>query len=391
MDVTTDFECGGGKRLTRLAPGHWRIEAAGEVDEHNKYFCVRARTDAAEPVAALHLDVYPDAEMGADGADFFASHFPSHIWYCTGTGSDWLPLRHRWEEAVVFHERYIEVRVPVTGATELTLASNPPRRYSDMLAWIAGLSADCGLVPIRIESIGTSAEGRDIPVVRLPGPRPGLPKFLVLAGQHPSEHSGVWASAGIVEYCLSHITEARALADCFDLAVIPMVNPDGNVRGLCAANAEGVNLCTGFAGGAEGVTPNGSENRELWTWLCNEFRPDALLHFHGGMGWRSFADPPYDGAVLSARPTDRNHAEGSRTRAQRAVRDRLLFETPGLVSRKGGQVLGPDYLEYQLGSAFGTVGILYHVNAGAVGVSEQFRRGPQVFSAMARGLLDAGL
>jgi len=35
------------------------------------------------------------------------------------------------------------------------------------------------------------------------------------------------------------------------------------------------------------------------------------------------------------------------------------------------------------------VGVLYHVNAGAVGAREQFRRGPQVFSAMARGLQDA--
>jgi len=390
MDVTTDFECGGGKRLTRLAEGRWRIEAAGEVDNHNKYFCVKARTHAAEPPAILHLDVYPDSDMGADGAGFFASHFPSHIWYCTGTRNEWLPLRHTWEEAVAFHERHIEVRVPVTGGTELTLASNPPRRYSDMLEWIAGLSADCG-VRMRIESIGASAEGRDIPVVRLPGPRPGRPKFLVLAGQHPSEHSGVWASEGIVEYCLSQITEARALADRFDLAVIPMVNPDGNVKGLCAANAEGVNLCTGFAEAAEGVTPNGSENQRLWAWLCDEFRPDALLHFHGGMGWRSFADPPYDGAVLSARPTDRDQAEDARVSAQRAVRDRLLFEAPGLASRKGGEVLGPDYLECQLASAFGAVGVLYHVNAGAVGVGEQFRRGPQVFSAMARGLQDAGL
>ena len=81
MHVTADFECGGGKRLTELGEGHWRLEAVGDPAGYDKHFCVKA-TNPAETTASLRLEVYPDAELGAAGAAFFHSHFPSNIWCC---------------------------------------------------------------------------------------------------------------------------------------------------------------------------------------------------------------------------------------------------------------------------------------------------------------------
>ena len=64
MKITTDFECGGGKRLTQLEGNHWRVEANGDPSGYNKYFCVRVEADADEAPATLALDVHPDADLG---------------------------------------------------------------------------------------------------------------------------------------------------------------------------------------------------------------------------------------------------------------------------------------------------------------------------------------
>ncbi len=44
MHITTDFECGAGKRLACLGGNRWRVEASGDASGYNKYFCLRIET-----------------------------------------------------------------------------------------------------------------------------------------------------------------------------------------------------------------------------------------------------------------------------------------------------------------------------------------------------------
>ena len=385
MQLTTDFECGGGKRLTALGDGHWRLEASGDGSGYDKYFCVKVTSEPAEAPAELLLEIHPDADLGEDGANFRASHFPSHIWCCGGDWSGWRPLRNTWEDAVTFHDRVIDLRIPVQPGTQLYVATNPPCRYSDLLGWIERLRERHG-ARLQADSIGQSAEGRDIPVLRLPGPRPGLPKLVVLAGQHPSEHCGSWACEGIVEYGLSSIREARDLLGRFDLAVVPMINPDGNVHGLSGANAEGVNLFGDFTGASDGQQPKAVESRRLWEWLSGESPPQVILHFHGYMGWQQFAQPPYDG-VYFLRDAEQLYQAPEQLAAYRAIQDRLIFETPGYTASWRAGLLTDESLEHHLARRFGTLSAFYEINSASVGAFEQFRRGPQVLAAVLRALV----
>jgi hypothetical protein len=67
----------------------------------------------------------------------------------------------------------------------------------------------------------------------------------------------------------------------------------------------------------------------------------------------------------------------------------MRFETPAFSAHWGiTGVLSPDMFEYQLAQKFETVPMLYEINAGSVGPTEQFRRGPQVLGAIGRALLD---
>jgi hypothetical protein len=389
MNITTDFECGGGKRLEQVAPGHWRVEANGDGSGYDKYFCVRINSQDDEPKTVIRLDVHPDRDLGEAGARFFASHFPSHIWYSVANWQRWLPLRNTWEDAVTFHDDFIELRIPVAPGTEMHVATNVPLRYSDLLQWIDTMGEKHD--GLQIGSIGRSVEDRDIPVLRLPGARNGLPKMFVFAAQHPSEHGGNWACEGIVEYALSTVSDARVITDNFDLAVVPMINPDGNVRGLSGANAEDINMFPDFAGAAAGTPATAHENRLLWQWLCSDFVPDVIVHFHGYMGWRRHAVPPYDGIYL-LQEADELYTDPERLSAYWAIRDRLAFETPAYTAAWHAGPLDETSIEHQLAVKFQTLSAFYEINTGAVGPFDQYRRGPQVLTAVAKALvLDAGL
>lgn len=403
--LETDFECGGGKRLRQLAPDHWRMETSGDPSFYTKYFCVRVTPASESGPTTLRLDVYSDSEFGERGRQYFASHFPSNIWWLKGdwprrtartrpgttglmlgvwgAGEAWAPVQNARPGAVAFHDEFVEIRLDLTAGKSFYVASNPPYRYSDLQQWCKALSSE--FAPrVEVSRLGTTPEGREIPVLRLRGSKPKV-KFLVLAGQHPSEHGGVWAAKGIVEYALSSIAEARALAEQLDLAVIPMLNPDGNVRGRSGANSQGIDLCEEWTGTNRQTPPQSAESRLLWKWLSNEFQPDLFLNLHSGLGWRALADPPYDGAILLARETDALRRDPVRSATLRALRDRLAFETPGAIdTASGGMVLGEKFLEYHLATHYQTLSVLYHVNGGSVGPLGQYRRGPQLFSAMAK-------
>lgn len=386
MQLTSDFECGGGKRLTRLGEQHWRFEGPGDSFGYNKYFCVQITTAADEDAAVLHLDIYADADAGAAGARMFSAHYPSHIWKCASADwVDWQPLANRWPDAATFHPDHIELHVPLEPGTTIWIASGPVLRYSELLTWVESLR---GREPaLDVMSLGESTESRRIPLLRLGGAHPGpLPKLLVFAGEHPAEHCGPWACRGIVEYLLSPIAEARQLRERFDVAVIPMINPDGNVRGLSGANAQGLNLHLEYGDAAAGTVPRATENRLLWEWVTREFPPDALLHFHGYGGWKGWMQPPYEGILLVNDP-DALYTDPQRRAAYEAIRARLLFETPAYSGTWRSRRLDSTTLDHQLALRFGTLHTFYEISATAVGAIEHFRRGPQVLGALTRALL----
>ena len=394
MKVTTDFECGSG-RLKKIRKNTWRLDTVADRFKYNRYFAFRVESGKKERPTTLHFEVHPDPALGQKS--HFITHFPSHIWYTTREWGPWAPLRNTWESSVTFHETHLELHIPIAPGTVMHVVNTVPLRYSDLMTWTKAMKDKHG-DRLEVGAVGKSVEGRDIPFLRIRKRGKKLPKLFVLAGQHSSEFGGIWGCEGIVEYALSQIAEAREITDHFDLALVPMVNPDGNVHGNSGANAEqlDVNICNDFKGAAEGKLPRTHENRLLWKWLCSTFPPCASLHFHGYLGWKRRGDYPGDGVYCFAEPEklfgDRPRpawAVGGRRRAMmQAMLDRLLFETPGFTAHwRTTGTLTDSTLEYQLAQKFGTVGVLYEINAGCVGPAEQFQRGPEVLGAVVRALV----
>lgn len=382
MKLNTDFECGSGT-LHQTGDNSWSLETVADRFGYNKYFCFEVSNAMATSGHEALVDIFPDPALGA--ASHFLGHFPSNIWYSARQWRRWIPLRHTWEDSVTFLPDRIRLKIPLPPGATLQVATNPPFRHSDFAKWIESLSQPSGRG--YVSSLGSSFQGRDIPVLTI---GEGRTQFVVLAGQHASEHSGVWAAKAIVDFLLSSSREAARLREAFTFSIVPMLNPDGNVLGRSGAGAEQFehNNSLDFSGASDGKIPRYTENRLLWDWL-QERKPEVFLHFHGYLGWRAFGDLPGDGIYINP-PLPETGGHSASARYRQAILDRVLFDTPGHTAHFGD--LGENIegmVDYQLARAFGTATLLYEVNAGSVGVAEQYRRGVQVLRAVAGGVMDS--
>jgi len=286
-----------------------------------------------------------------------------------------------------FFKDHIELTLPMEPGMDIILSNCIPLPHSEYNEWLNTLASQHANV-LKIETAGESFEGRPLSVARFLPSRAGLPKVFILAGMHSSEFSGVWASMGIIEYLLSSIREAREYRENLDIAILPMMNPDGNVHGYSGHTAEhlDVNISADFRDFAQGKLPKTKENRVLWQWLVENFIPDYFLHFHGYKGG-SAGTTPHDGLYGLKDPaatyTDKKHLD-----RYQATYQRFLFETPGLSAhwRRLGS-FGDYMMDFHLAKQYGTISWLYEVNGSTVSCNDQFQRGPQVFGALARAIL----
>ena len=89
--------------------------------------------------------------------------------------------------------------------------------------------------------LGKSAEGRDIELVRIGNPE--AREVVSLVGrQHPPEVTGALAMIPFVEELLAEDDLARRFRARFQVVAVPLLNPDGVVRGHWRHNTGGVDL-----------------------------------------------------------------------------------------------------------------------------------------------------
>lgn len=106
--------------------------------------------------------------------------------------------------------------------------------------WLAGFA---GRADMSTSLLGRSAEGRDIPLLRIAAPAGGQRETVVLLGrQHPPEVTGALAMFAFVETLAGDSELARAYRARFETLVVPMLNPDGVVRGNWRHAAGGLDL-----------------------------------------------------------------------------------------------------------------------------------------------------
>jgi len=141
----------------------------------------------------------------------------------------------------------------------------PEDTAADLARWSAATGAP-------VFTLGTSHDGRPITAIRLG--RTDAPRLVVLIGrQHPPEVTGAIAMEAFVDTLAAR---AGSLGDV-QVLIVPMLNPDGAVRGHWRANRGGVDLNRDWGAFTQ------PETRAVKAWLDAlppAVRPVLMVDFH---------------------------------------------------------------------------------------------------------------
>jgi hypothetical protein len=144
--------------------------------------------------------------------------------------------------------------------------------YSEMVTKLEELARLSG-GKTKVVEIGKSVEGR--PILALEAARLDKPRIVFAASLQPGE-PGAWAILAMAESIVRGSTTAAV--DEFDLAFVPITNPDGVVRGMCNVNSKGEIAFLGFQDAAQGRDAP-LEAKHLWEYL-RQRPPAAFVDFH---------------------------------------------------------------------------------------------------------------
>ncbi|MDE2841297.1 MAG: M14 family zinc carboxypeptidase [Chloroflexota bacterium] len=373
--ITSDVECGNGKEIERLAVDRFRLQVDGDKQSgYCGYFCFDIINEG--PQADVTIELWEDAKFG--GLTGFHSLFPTTVWFKPVDFHRYRPLPSAPPRCEKDHAIFT---VPVEQDQHVRVAMTYVAPYSEIAESLRHLTAERG-DRCALFSVGTTVQGREI--LGLRAGTPGKPKLFCVAGQHPHEHAGVWGVLGIADFMSSLLPEAAALRDQLDVFVVPTVNPDGNVLGRNAFNAEGFDMYQAFGDNPDADLPEAHESRLLWEWVTSEL-PTLWMNFHCYTGWRLNSEFPYDGWYevedygLFSDPAQR--------RLYAALCDTLRLETDAPSTHERASIHQPNTLCYQFAKRFDLPHAFYEINNGTAGKHLGTQRALHVFKRVTNTLL----
>lgn len=106
--------------------------------------------------------------------------------------------------------------------------------HKEMMQWLASLEAidtTSGLGRLKVETIGRSVQGRDIPLVEVSDPNAPTDttkKLFVICRQHGNEPASTEAMLNVIEgLVLDNDANAGNILSKVSFYIVPMMNPDG--------------------------------------------------------------------------------------------------------------------------------------------------------------------
>ena len=374
ISISADFECGNARHIRQIAINRFRLEVIGDKATYCYYFCFDVRNDG--PASAVTVEVWPDSRFGQEG---FIVSLPTTVWVSSRGEGRFKPLdrdRVRNSEAPLL----IRLNLKENGTIRVTNAWPAP--YSDTQDAIRRLAEERG---DRCEAltVGTSVQGRNITGIRAGAP--GKPMILCVAGQHATEFTGTWGMLGIADFITSLVPDAVALREQIQVEVLPAVNPDGNVTGRNAFNAEGLDMYRAFGEDPEAEAPEARESRLLWDRLVED-RPALWMNIHAFVGWRENGEYPYDGWYEVVDPVFR---DPGRARLYEALCDTMRLETDGMSTHGRANVHRENTMCYQMARRLGIPSVFYEINLATAGPHGAARRAIHVFKRAVHTLLNS--
>ena len=184
----------------------------------------------------------------------------------------------------------VQLRIQMSGP-KLYVARVEPYRISDLNRWLAAVRQNS---LVQVTTIGQTAQGRDLEIVRVGDPIARHRVFL-RARAHPWESGGNWVVEGVVDRLLKNDEAARSFLNRYCVYIMPMANKDGVARGMTRFNIQGRDLNRNWDKPAD--RQQSPENHALEQWLEHMIeagqRPHLALELHNdGNGQLHISRPP---------------------------------------------------------------------------------------------------
>lgn len=183
----------------------------------------------------------------------------------------------------------VQLKIHMPGP-KLYVARVEPYRLSDLDRFMASIRHNS---LVKIETIGTTVEGRELEIVRIGNPSAPHRVFL-RARAHPWEAGTSWVMQGFIQRLLDDDEQVRLCRERFCAYVLPMANKDGVTHGRTRFNMKGKDLNREWDKPADPETA--PENRALEGWLEAMVRaglaPELALELHNdGSGLLQLSRP----------------------------------------------------------------------------------------------------
>ena len=290
-----DFEGGSLGRVETVAPTHFRAHLAGQTDQDgrnrqaNWYFF---RVDGAK-----------DAEVAIDLVDL-----PGEYNYKSNRGAvtkDTVPVwsedRRTWRhfDSTEFDDAEPRLRLRIKPQSDqFWIAHVPPYTNQNLTALLAEFKANRSL---RVESVGRSVGGRDIPLLTitdLRAPDSGKRVAWLMFRQHSWETGSSWAGEGAVRFLLSDASDAAAIRRTTIVKIYPLCDPDGTASGALRFNAHGYDLNRNWDVDDSPKMPEiAAQRRAIVNWVDSGHRLDLFLSVHNTETGEYLEAPPGDNAA----------------------------------------------------------------------------------------------
>lgn len=156
--------------------------------------------------------------------------------FYSSDGIEWHPVD---EARYNVSEPSLTYKVEISS-DRVWIAHTPPYTLSNFKR----LSADFAANPdVRIESIGHSVEGRDIPLVTIADHGKTHKKVIwLMFRQHAWESGSSWTGEGLMRFVSSEDSIARQIRKDTIIKVLPLCDPDGVFHGRVRFNGYGFDL-----------------------------------------------------------------------------------------------------------------------------------------------------
>jgi hypothetical protein len=200
-------------------------------------------------------------------------------------GRDWTPVA-----TDSLPENRVRLTVVMPGPT-LYVARLEPYRLSDLDRLVSSIRND---PRVQIATIGQTAEGRGLEMIRIGNPRAPYRVFL-RARAHPWESGSNWIVEGLVHRLLTKDDDVTRFLERYVVYILPMANKDGVAHGMTRFNVRGKDLNRNWNLPADpALAP---ENAALERWLermiADGQRPHLAIELHNdGSGRLHISRPP---------------------------------------------------------------------------------------------------